>query len=141
MKIRRYLECEDTLKGTIVKFYGLIIGQCTLALHSMIRGNKDFESNSKAFNALWFLKMIKKITVGMDTKANPYLMFHDQLITFMMTRQGMTKSHDEYLNQFNAHYKNMEISGGENSDISPQLLNEEIENAMAEEVEGSKKLF
>jgi len=67
-----------------------------LALYSMIRGNKDYERNSKTFNALWLLKIIKKITAGMDTKANPILTFPEQLITFMMTRQGMTESDDEY---------------------------------------------
>ena len=42
MKIKRYLDNEDRLRENINKIYGLVIGQCTIALLSTLRSDKDY---------------------------------------------------------------------------------------------------
>ena len=59
MKIKRYLDREDQLGENINKIYGLVIGQCTIALLSTLRSDKDYEQKSKFFDALWLLKKSK----------------------------------------------------------------------------------
>ena len=77
MRMKHFLDWEEQLKENKVKIYGLVIGQCTPALRSTLKGNEDFEEKSRTYNALWLLEMIKIIIVGVDLKTNPALSLHD----------------------------------------------------------------
>ena len=55
MRIKRYLDREKTLYHNITKLYAVIIGQCTPALKSTIKGDSESEEKSKKFDALWSL--------------------------------------------------------------------------------------
>jgi len=74
--------------------HGVIIGQCTLALQSMINGNLEYEAKSGAFDALWLLTRIKLTTAGVDLKANPSLWLHEQVLAFFIAQQGQNESDD-----------------------------------------------
>ena len=49
MKIKRYLDREDRLCENMNKIYGLVIGQCTIALLSTLRSDKNYEKKIEAF--------------------------------------------------------------------------------------------
>ena len=57
---------------------------------------KGYDKETKAFNTLWFLDNIKVITTGVDTKANPILSLQEQFFTFIMIKQGVMESDNEY---------------------------------------------
>ena len=71
-------------KGEHKKNYSLVIGQCTSALISTLRSEKEYKDNSKALDTLWFLEKNKVVTTGVDTKADPILSLHKQFFLFIM---------------------------------------------------------
>ena len=76
MKVKRFLDKEETLQSNVNKICGLVIGQFTSSLKSTIKGDKTYEKNSKAFDALWLLEKIKTVTAGVDAKVNTICNLH-----------------------------------------------------------------
>ena len=68
--------------------YGIVIGLCTLDLISTIKGDAEYKKKLSDFDTLWLLQKIKKTTVGVDKRANPYLTLHEKMIIFLTTNQG-----------------------------------------------------
>jgi len=52
------------------------------------------------------IKKLKKVATGLDTKANPALTLHEQMLAFFNMLQGQTESDDNYLSRFNFKLKN-----------------------------------
>jgi len=67
--------------------YGIIIGQCIPSLQSTIKVDKNYDDKSKTFASFWLLKTIEKLMKGIDTKANPMLTLHEQLLVFFTMKQ------------------------------------------------------
>ena len=65
-----------SLRRNIEKSYGLIWGQCSSGLKQYIKGLADFGSKSAKFDAVWFLRELKKATSGINDKANTYISKH-----------------------------------------------------------------
>ena len=55
---------------------------------------------------------MNKITAGVDTKENPALTSHEQMMTFFTMRQEMMEVYDYYLNMSNSRLNKMEMYGG-----------------------------
>jgi len=104
MRYKQFIIRKKILRENMTKIYGLIIGQCTPALRSALKADKNFESESEIFEALWLLKSIKTVSSGMDIKANPDLTLHKQLLTFLTMQQGQNESNDDYLVRCNSWY-------------------------------------
>ena len=69
---------------------------------------------------------MKKITAGVDTKSNPELILHEQMMALFTMIQEQTEADDDYLNRFNLRH-NMEMSGGEHFFVmQPQANGEKI---------------
>ena len=47
VRVRRYIEREAILVSNMNKIYGIIRGQCTPVLQSVLKGNEDLHSKSK----------------------------------------------------------------------------------------------
>ena len=141
IKYRRFLDREETLRENINKLYALIMGQCTTALRSVIKGDSDFESKSRDFDALWLLEKVKKISAGVDANANPVLTLHEQLLIFLNIRQGQTESDDNYLTRFNSKAKNLELAGGEHIFCSPTILGKSLDTASPDEIKKENERF
>ena len=102
--------------------YAIVIGLCSPSLQSRIEGDSGYISKSKVFGVIWLLKKAKKITAGVDTKANPALTLHEHMMAFFTMRQEWTEADDENRSRFNSRPQNMEMAGGENLLCSPQLM-------------------
>jgi hypothetical protein len=113
LRIKQYLSREWKLRVNIHKLYAVVLGQCTQALRSTLKGDPEYEAKSEIFDVLWLLVKLKKLTAGVDAKANPILVLHEQIIGFFNVRQGQNESEDEYLVRFNAKQKSLEMMGGE----------------------------
>ena len=60
LRIKQYLSREWKLRRNIHKLYAIVLGQCTQALRSTLKGDPECETKSKIFDVLWLLKLLKK---------------------------------------------------------------------------------
>ena len=65
---------------------------------------------------------LKKVTAGVDAKANPVLVLHKQIISFFKVRQGQNKTEDDYLVRFNTKQRSPEMMGCEHIFLSPLIM-------------------
>ena len=102
IRFKQYMDREEILVENTNNLYGIVIRECTPPLISTIKGDAEYEKKSSDFDTLWPRQKIKKTTAGVDMKANPDLTFHEQMIIFLTTNQGLTESDDDYLSRFNS---------------------------------------
>ena len=141
LKYKRFLDHEENLTENTNKLYALIMGQCTTALQSVIKGDSEYEAKSRTYDALWIFEKVKLFSAGVDTKANPVLTLHEQLFSFLTMKQGQSESDDDYLKRFNSRVKNLELAGGAHIFCSPKTLGKDISLASPEEIEAESKRF
>ena len=98
-------------------------------------------SKYKAFNIIWLLNKVKKITAGVDKKANPELTLHEYTMDLFTMRQVHTDAYEEYLNRFKSRLQNMEMAGGKNLLYSPQLTKQKLNDSSEDEVNAEKERF
>ena len=98
-------------------------------------------SKYKAFNIIWLLNKVKKITAGVDKKANPELTLHEYTMDLFTMRQGHTDAYEECLNRFKSRLQNMEMAGGKNLLYSPQLTKQKLNDSSEDEVNAEKERF
>ena len=55
------------------KIYGIVFGQGTPSLQSVMKGVPDYENKSKDCECLWIMEELKKITAWLDVKEKPRL--------------------------------------------------------------------
>ena len=122
-------------------FYGIVIGQCTPPLRLKIKGDAEYRKKSSDFDTLWLLEKNKKITAGVDTKENPMLTLHEQMLMFVTTRQGQSESDDDYLRKFNSRLENMILAGGGHILCSPQILGKDMISCTPMEINTEKEIF
>jgi len=139
MRYEQFITRKEILQENITKIYGFIIGQCLPALRSALKADKNFKSKSEIFKALWLLKRIKTVLSGVDIKAGPALTLHEQLLTFLTTRQRKNETDDDYLIRFNSWYQSLEMSGGAHVMCSPNISNEAIRKADTDEMEETER--
>ena len=53
------------------KIYGIVFGQFTPSLQSVMKGFFDYENKSNYCDCLWLMEEVNKITSGVDVKENP----------------------------------------------------------------------
>ena len=59
---------------------------------STLKGDLEYETKSKFFDVLWLLKLLKKVTAGIDAKAKFIIILHERIINFFLTfGKGKTK--------------------------------------------------
>ena len=88
MRVKRYMDQGEILIENTNKLYSIVIGQCTPELRLTIKGDAEYKKKLSDFDTLWLLQKIKKTTVGVDKRANPYLTLHEKMIIFLTTNQG-----------------------------------------------------
>ena len=96
-EVKFYLERKNILRTNINKVWGLVIGQCTNTVRTMLENHTDFRAKDKANYVLWLLKAIKTITSGLYMKCNKRSVYHDALLQFAQMQQGTNESLDGWL--------------------------------------------
>ena len=86
-------------------------------------------------------KKIKTITSAVNSKANPVLSLHEQILYFLTMHQVITESDNEYLTRFNYQYKFLELAGGGNIFFIPKILRKTIHDATDSEIKREKDRF
>ena len=126
IRVNKYIDREEVLTENSNKLYVIVIGKCTPPLRSKIKGDADYGKKSSDFDTLWLLIKIKNSIAGVDTKANPVLTLHEQMLIFITTRQGQSESDNDYLKNFNSRLENIILAGGGHILCSPQILRKDV---------------
>lgn len=69
-RIKIYATREAELKSNVDKIYGLVKGQCSSSLKTVIKQDAEYEEENGEQNVLWLLEKLKEVTSGLDTKSN-----------------------------------------------------------------------
>ena len=75
--------------------YAIVIGKCSPSLQSIIRWDTKYKSKNKVFDVILLLNKVNKITAVIDTKVNPALTLHEQMMALFTMRQGITYTDDD----------------------------------------------
>jgi len=59
MRLKRYLDREETLSENMHRLYGIIIRQCTPSLCLTIKAEKKYDEKSKKNDSIWLLETKK----------------------------------------------------------------------------------
>ena len=94
------------------KIYGIIWGQCTQELQSVLKGSEDFISKSKPLNFLWLIQDTKKITAGVAVKLNKSDSLYHCIRSFINSQQVENESNDTFKFHWDNVYGTMDMEGG-----------------------------
>ena len=137
MYISRELQLEDNLS----KAYSLVWGQCTNALQSVIKGLDGYDEKSDDYDVIWLLTSLKKITSGVDIKANVRVTLFDAIQTLFSMRQGQFESNDSYLERFNSNIKTLEMAQGKHVLCATDLMDKNSDVPTAQEIRNEEEKF
>ena len=76
-EIKEYVKDLKLLKSNLKKLYGIVFGNCTESVQTMIRTDSEYEEKAKTFDYAWLLQKVKTIVPGLDTKVNLRVSLHD----------------------------------------------------------------
>jgi hypothetical protein len=111
-RIKLYIAREMQLSDNMDKLYGVVTGQCSHALISILENDVDFSEKDEQCDVLWLLKKLKEITSGLDIKSNKRSNLHDALVAFVKTEQHNGESDDDYMTRFKASVETLISAGG-----------------------------
>ena len=97
LHIKQYLSREWKIRGNIHRVYAIILGKFTQALRSTLKGDPEYVAKSEMFVILWLLLQLKKMTAGVNAKANQVLVLQEHIISFLYLHQGQNESEEKYL--------------------------------------------
>ena len=121
-EVKMYLIRKNKLRTNVNKIWGLIMGQCSTALSSVVENSSDFRTSDKKNDILWLLNEVKQITSGLDMKCNKRFMYHEALSMLITMRQGDTETLDSWMNRVESNCQNLIMAGGEHVLSSPALM-------------------
>ena len=121
-RVRQYVSREVNVRRNTEKAFGIIWGQCSLALQADIKGNSNYEEKANKFDILWLLIELKKAVSGIDDKVNPHLTLHEAVATLYKMKQGQSESNEHYLECFKANINTVTLAKGDHIFCSDELL-------------------
>ena len=80
------------MASNITKLYSLIIGQCTSAMNSNFKKEKDDMVKSRECDVLWLIKALKKLCSGINSSHNMYLTAVRKISNYVICIQKETES-------------------------------------------------
>ena len=112
-QVKRWMRRIENLKNNKATLYGLVWGQCSAGLQESIKGELEFEEQSKLFNCIWLLEKAKLISSGVDEKANKYYTLLKSLMAMCNIRQGQNESNDSYRKRVESAVLTVNLIGGD----------------------------
>ena len=140
-RCKMYILRESQLEDNISKAYSLVWGQCTNALQSVVKGLDNYDEKSDDYNVIWLLTSLKKITSGVDVKANVRITLISAIQTFFSMRQGQFESNDSYLKRFNSNIKTVEMAQGKHIFCATDLMEKATDKPTSQEIRNEEEKF
>ena len=107
----------------------------------MLKANKEFTIQSKAFNHAWIIEKVKTIILGLDTKINKIVTMHSAIMSFMLMKQYENKTNAAYLTRSKSMVQTLSIAGGDHMLVSKIMLGKESEDATEDETNDKREIF
>ena len=124
-QVKRWMRRLENLKNNRATLYGLVWGQLSAGLQETIKGELEYESQSKIFNYIWLLEKAKLVSLGVDDKANKYYTLLKALMAMCNIRQGQTESNDSFRKRIDSVVLTVNLVGG-----TKMLYSETISNTV-----------
>ena len=140
-RYKMYILRESQLEDNLSKAYSLVWGQCTNALQSVIKGLDNYDEKSDDYDVIWLLTSLKKITSGVDIKANVRVTLFEAIQTLFSMRQGQFESNDSYLEIFNSNIKTLEMAQGKHILCATDLMEKDSDVPTAQEIRNEEEKF
>ena len=140
-RIKLYATRETDMKNNMDKIYGLVKGQCSTSLRTVIKQDPDFEVKNEKHDILWLLTKLKEVTSGLDTKSNKRSNLHEAILVFFTMKQGESENDSSYMKRFEMNTETLLTAGGKHILCSPELMDKVNVDATDEEIEIEENKF
>jgi hypothetical protein len=110
------------MKNNMDKVYGIVKGQCSMSLQTVIKQDPDFDEKNDEHDVLWLLSKLKEVTSGLDTKSNKRSNLHEAILVLFTMKQGESKSDSSYMKRFEMNVETLITAGGRHILCSPELM-------------------
>ena len=140
-RYKMYILRESQLEDNISKAYSLVWGQCTNALQSVVKGLDNYDEKSDDYNVIWLLTSLKKVTSGVDVKANDRVTLLDAIQTLFSMRQVKFELNDSYLERFNSNIKTVEMAQGKHIFCATDLMEKATDKPTSQEIRNKGEKF
>jgi hypothetical protein len=133
-RVKLYIAREMKLNDNMDKLYGIITGQCSHSLMSILENDSEFAERDENCDVLWLMSKLKEITSDL---AN----LHDALVAFVKTEQYSNESDNEYLKRFKASIETLISAGGKQMLCSTEIMEKKGEIATRAEIAVEEEKF
>ena len=99
------------------------VGQCSASLQQSIKGELEFDVQSKVFNIIWLLEKAKLISMGVAEKANKYYNLLKAMMVVCNVCQGQNESNNSFRKHINAVVLAVNLVGGDDMLYSRSISN------------------
>ena len=140
-RIKMYTIREADMNNNMDKVYGLVKGQCSTSLRTVIKQDPDFVDKDEQHDILWLLKKLKEVTSGLDTKSNKRSNLHEAILVFFTMKQGENESDSKYMKRFETNLETLITAGGKHIMCSPDLMDKDGDEGTEEEIEIEENKF
>ena len=140
-RIKMYAIREADMNNNMDKVYGLVKGQCSTSLRTVIKQDPDFVDKDEQHDILWLLKKLKEVTSGLDTKSNKRSNLHEAILVFFTMKQGENESDSNYMKRFETNLETLITAGGKHIMCSPDLMDKDGDEGTEEEIEIEENKF
>jgi hypothetical protein len=121
-RIKLYAAREADMKNNMDKVYGIVKGQCSMSLRTVIKQDAVFDEKNDEHDVLWLLSKLKEVTSGLDTKSNKRSNLHEAILVLFTMRQGESESDSSYMKRFEMNVETLITAGGRHILCSPELM-------------------
>jgi hypothetical protein len=140
-RVKLYVAREMKLQDNMDKLYGIITGQCSHSLISILENDVDFSEKDEKCDVIWLLKKLKEIMAGLDVKSNKRSNLHEALVAFVKTEQYSGESDDNYMKRFKASVETLISTGGKHFLCSPDIMDKKGDEPTKAEVATEEEKF
>ena len=109
---KSFISRKATLQSNFPKLFGLIWGQCTLALQQDLRNLPKYKESYESRDCLWLLNELKKSSSGSDSTQHEVLTFIRTITTLFTTRQRESETLQDMGDRLNLQLQSLKLIGG-----------------------------
>ena len=114
-KLDLHLKREAAYDRNKKKVYTILYGQCTPSLLSGIKSSNEFNTKDKDKDPVWIMKLIKRLSVGIDESDNELCTIFQLNKRFYSMYQTPIESNDDYFERFDEEWKTTVTASGKES--------------------------
>mmetsp|Transcript_1239 Transcript_1239/g.1758 ORF Transcript_1239/g.1758 Transcript_1239/m.1758 type:complete len:570 (-) Transcript_1239:3022-4731(-) len=108
-ELKTFAKRRLTLEENYTKIFAVTWGSCSPALQSDLISTKDYEEKKKNNDALWLLKTLRKITLGLSDKRSMVYNAFTAVRSLYTSRQQNNESLEEYHKKITATVNTVEF--------------------------------